>query len=79
MIFPLSENISGINKPQVSPTERPPLPVSAGGAAVTPNSEVPGKRPQHEGSGASCATALGTCGGVSTLWAQAVISLLYSE
>lgn len=43
-------------------SERSPLLVSAGGAAVTPNSEVPGKRPQNEGGGASSATASGTWG-----------------
>lgn len=79
MIFPLSKNICCVNKPQVFPTERPPPPVSAGGAPVTPNSEVPGQRPQHEGGGASSATAPGTGGGVSTCWAQAVISRLYRE
>lgn len=38
-----------------------------------------GPVPQHEGSGASSATAAGTGRGVSTCWVQAVISMLYRE
>lgn len=53
--------------------------MSAGGAAVTPNPEVAGERPQHGGSGASSATAPGTGRDVTTCWVQAVISRLYRE
>lgn len=77
--FSPSQNFSCVNKPPVFPTQRPPPPVSAGGAAVTPKSEVPAERPQCEGGRASSATAPGTGGGSSTGWVQDVISWLYRE